>query len=276
MGVQDDVRSTAVTNPRSTTRRPTLAAAPLQEGFRELVLAAREACIGRFGPRLMASYVAGSVARGEAWPGASDLDWFAFLVEAPTAADRAWRRRMQASLQRRFLVADEVHLNVYPAAKLAAEPFWRFILRYNALRVCGPDLLGRLERRGIAVPKPDAALAKGRLPFVRSCLAEALAGRRIPALADLPADPALATRKLVRNFVIVEGAHYLMAAGAFETFAADGVLRGLRRAAPQWADLCDSAERILADPYEAAVSPGRFLKQVRPFVEWQIAEIESA
>ena len=208
--------------------------------------------------------------------GASDLDWFTFLHNAPTAADRAWRRRKLAALQRRFPVADEVHLNVFPVAKLAAEPFWRFILTYNALRVDGTDLPARLAREGLATPKPDAALAKSRLPFVRSCLAAALSGQRIPALAELPDNPALATRKLVRNFVLVEGAHYLMAVGAFETFGADGVLRELRRRAPQWADLCDQADRVLRDPYEAGIRPGRFMTIARPFVEWLIAEIEKA
>jgi len=244
-----------------------------QPGFADLLSAADTACADRFGSRLLAAYVAGSVALGEAWPGASDLDWFAFLRAEPTAADRAWRRRLQRRLAASIPVVSAVHLNIFPLTRLAREPFWRFILRHNAVRLRGTDLVARLARAGSRTPRPNRALAKHRLPFVRQCLAEALAGRRVPALADLPGNPALATRKLVRNFVFVEGAHLLMALGTFQSFRAAAVLQGLRHAAPQWRPVYDMAERTLADPHSVKVGPQEFMLTAHPFVEWMLATI---
>ncbi len=58
----------------------------LQEQFRPAVDAIDQVCARRFGERLLGSYLAGSVAAAEAWPGASDLDWFVFLNGEPTRA----------------------------------------------------------------------------------------------------------------------------------------------------------------------------------------------
>ena len=57
----------------------------IQPEFEELVRAADENCMTRFGKRLAAVYLAGSIAVGEAWPGASDLDWWVFLRDRPAA-----------------------------------------------------------------------------------------------------------------------------------------------------------------------------------------------
>ena len=246
----------------------------IQKEFAALVAATDGVCRRRFGNRLAAAYVAGSVARGEAWPGASDLDWFVFLHEEPTTLDKAWRRRRQRALQARFRVAGEVHLNVNSVERLRRESFWRFILRYNALRIRGSSVLAQLERQGHRVPRPGRELAKSRLPFVRQCLSEALAGRCPPAFAEMPSDPFLATRKLARNFVIVEGAYVLMCRGAFKSFGQGAVLHGLRRVRPSISGLLDTTAAILADPYQAKVKPKAFMRQVRSFVEWAVQWIE--
>jgi len=248
----------------------------IQAVFTELLWATDEACSNRFGKRLLAAYVAGSVASGEAYPGASDLDWFAFIDAEPLPADRAWRRRKEARLAARFPVVSQVHLNVIPLARLERESFWRFILRYNAARVRGADLVKRLELEGIRTPRPDAALARLRLPFVRKCLTEAMAGRQVPALAQLPRDDALAIRKLARNFVLVEGAHLLMAFRTFKSFSRADVLRGLSKAAPQWRDVYELADRVLDDPYSVVIGRHEFMKELRPFVEWLINTIEKS
>lgn len=247
-----------------------------QEGFQDVVAAADECCALRFGPRLKGAYVAGSVAVGEAWPGASDLDWFVFLVDEPTPADGAWRSRTRRQLERRFPVASEVHLNVYSVDRLMREEFWRFILRHNAVQIRGANLVAELGRRGARTPRPSRKLARSRLPFVRKCLKEAAAGRCPPALAALPGDPFLATRKLARNFVIVEGAYVLMWKGAFRSFKQEAVLQGLRSTWRRWRPLARTARDVLEDPYRAAVPPDDFMRQVHPFMTWAIDLIEKA
>jgi hypothetical protein len=107
-------------------------------------------------------------------------------------------------------------------------------------------------------------------------LAESLAGRCPPSLAGLPSDPFLATRKLARNFVIVEGAFVLMCLGAFKSFGQEAVLRGLRGASHRASRLLDTTAAILSDPYQAQVRPRAFLKDVHPFMDWAITVIENA
>ena len=248
----------------------------IQPEFDGLVRAADEVCRNRFGGRLAATYVAGSVALGEAWPGASDLDWFVFLQGQPTHADKAWRRRTQKRLEADFAVASEVHLNVFSRERLSRESFWRFILRYNAHRVRGGNLVAALGREGVPTPRPSRKLAKARLPFIRQCLSEALAGRSPPSLAELPADSFLASRKLARNFVIVEGAFVLMCQGAFRSFKQEVVLQGLRNTARQWRPLLRKTEAILTDPYQAGIAPESLMAEVRPFMNWAIALTEEA
>jgi hypothetical protein len=247
-----------------------------QEEFKGLIAAADECCARRFGARLMAAYIAGSVAFDEALPGASDLDWFMFLRDEPSTADKSWRYRAQKRLEIRFPAAAEVHLNLFSVHWLKREKFSRFILRYNAVKVRGRDLVAELEHSGFRTPRPSRGLAKSRLPFVRKCLKEALAGRRPPSLAELPEDPFLTTRKLARNFVIVEGAYALMSAGAFKSFRQEAVFCGLRRISRRWGSLIDTTQAILEDPRRAAVRPAEFMREVNPFMDWAIDLIEDA
>jgi len=246
----------------------------IQPEFENLVEAADRRCLTRFGDRLAATYLAGSVAVGEAWPGASDLDWFVFLHDEPTPADMAWRRRTRARLESQFPAAAEVHLNIHCRERLEREAFWRFILRYNAARIRGDNVVAQARRAGFATPRPSRKLAKSRLPFVRHCLAEAVAGRCPPALAQLPADPFLASRKLARNFVVVEGAFVLMCQRRFKSFKQEAVLRGLRQSTRRWSGLLNMTEAILADPYRARVNPDALMVEIEPFMHWAIAVIE--
>ena len=246
----------------------------IQDGYRELVETANRWCADRSGERLAAVYLSGSVAVGEAWPGASDLDCFVFLRGEPTAADKAWRRRAEKRLEARFPICPNVHLTTSAVERLAQEAFWRFILRYNATRIRGVNLIAELGRRGITTPRPSRKLARGRLPFVRACLEAAVTGQRVPSLGELPSDPFLATRKLARNFVIVEGAYLLMARGTFVSFRQGDVLKGLRCVSRRWAGLVRTAEGILCDPHKAGVRPEVLLDLAEPFVNWAIEQIE--
>ena len=248
----------------------------IQREFEALVRAADGRCLTRFDSRLAAAYLAGSVAVGEARPGASDLDWFVFLRDEPTLADKAWRRRVQKQLEHGFPAASEVHLNLFSQERLRREGFWRFILRYNGHRVRGDNLIAAFERQGIRTPRPSRKLAKSRLPFVRHCLSEALAGRCPPALARLPSDPFLASRKLARNFVIVEGAFLLMCQRTFTSFKQEAVLQGLRETTHRWRPLLRKTAAILTDPYRAGIRPDDLMAEVEPFMNWAVTSTEEA
>jgi predicted nucleotidyltransferase len=264
-----------VTTPRS--RRAGTDGTLIQDEFRDLVAAADGACAARFGSRLRGAYLAGSTAFGEAWPGASDLDWFVYLQDEPTRADKTWQRRTRRRLESRFPVASEVHLNLFSLDRLRRDAFERFIIRYNTVRVRGTHLIAGLAREGIRTPRPSRRLAKGRLGFVRQCWEATLAGRCPPSLQEpLPSDPFLRTRKLARNYVIVEGAFALMTVGTFESFRQEAVLRGLREASTRWRPLVKTTEAVLADPFRAAVPPEAFVRDLRPFMEWVIDRVDNA
>jgi len=191
----------------------------------------------RFSARLQATYLGGSIPFGEAWPGASDVDCFFFTAEAPTADDEQWCRSTARELHAQFPVAAEFHVNHHGLARLETEEFWRFILRYNSVRLRGRDVLEELATRGFPTPQPTREWARGRLEFVRTCLKEAVAGRCPPSLERRVDDPFLWTRKLVRNFIVVEGGFLLMALDELETFGQGEVIGKLSRRCPKWTQL---------------------------------------
>ena len=247
----------------------------IQPEFLEAVRAVDQACAERFGDRLVGSYVAGSVASREALPGISDLDWWTFLHDEATPSDRAWRRRMERRLVHRYGVFPEAHVNVCSLSRLAQETFSRFILRYNCLRRRGANVVALLERRGCRTPRPSRKLAKSRLWFVRDCLSAAVRGDCPAALPSLlPSNPYLATRKLARNFMVVETAFLLMSRGTFRSFGQQDVLAGLASITPKWNRLIAQSKRILNDPLRASVKPSEYMRQAGPYVTWAIQQIE--
>ena len=255
----------------------------IQETYRPAVRDALDACRARFGEGLSAVYLSGSVAFGEAWLGASDVDFFGFLSDEPTDADDAWRRHVEKRLAERYpQAAKEFHLTLRSVGFLKAEAQgWKFILRYNAARLYGKDLLEEFEADGVVVAEPDAASAKSRLGFARRGL-EGLKCGRLPNelfrtefpvdLSQWRDDDLLITRKLARYFVLVEGAYVLMIDGEFRSFRQEDVLAPLVRLYPQWTALVEAVRRINAGPFQPGVSPRAFARQVIPFVEWAHAK----
>ena len=73
------------------------------EAFRPVVQAAKTDILSAFGPeRLHSAYLYGSIPRGTAVPGVSDLDVLLALRHEPADADRATARSLEAALDARF------------------------------------------------------------------------------------------------------------------------------------------------------------------------------
>ncbi|TLW92390.1 nucleotidyltransferase domain-containing protein [Saccharomonospora piscinae] len=90
--------------------------------FRAVVDAARELIVSVFGAtRLHSAYLYGSVPRGTAVPGHSDLDVLLALRHAPDAADRADADHVATVLDREFAQIDGAALNLAEAAELLSE-----------------------------------------------------------------------------------------------------------------------------------------------------------
>ncbi|MFE7540197.1 nucleotidyltransferase domain-containing protein [Streptomyces platensis] len=115
------------------------------------VVAELEARLGEhFGPaRLHSGYLYGSVPRGTAVPGVSDLDVLLALRDAPTEADRAAARAVEDRLDAAFPQVDGVGILLFGVQHLLSEPE-RYDLGWFVACLCtplsGPDLATRLPR----------------------------------------------------------------------------------------------------------------------------------
>ena len=243
----------------------------LQPAFLNLVNASLCAAKAAFGERLCAFYLHGSVAMGDAIPGLSDLDALLILRDAVTDADRTQQSELQASLQARFPVAEEVHLNVMSAGDLAQNSFACFALKYNATLLYGSDVTGALP-----CPAPDKEMAKSRLAFARQCFDEALRGEQPACTGPLPEDTYYRARKYARYFVVIEGAYYLMAQNTFTSFRKEDVLPALKAAAPQFSQALTLTESVLYDAQNAKVDAQTFLSAILTLVNWMFNQIDKS
>ncbi|WP_405840268.1 nucleotidyltransferase domain-containing protein [Streptomyces platensis] len=103
-----------------------------------------------FGPaRLHSGYLYGSVPRGTAVPGVSDLDVLLALRDAPTEADRATARAVEDRIDAAFPQVDGVGILLFGVQRLLSEPE-RYDLGWFVACLCtplsGPDLATRLPR----------------------------------------------------------------------------------------------------------------------------------
>ncbi|WP_103500174.1 MULTISPECIES: nucleotidyltransferase domain-containing protein [unclassified Streptomyces] len=137
--------------------------ARVTSAFAPLVADVRQSVNERFGPpgagRLDGVHLYGSVPRGTAVPGVSDLDLLLALRREPSAADRADARALEAGLDARHEVIDGVGVLLFSTARLLS-PAERhdlgFLVACLATPLAGEDLTPRLPRY-----RPTSELARG-------------------------------------------------------------------------------------------------------------------
>jgi hypothetical protein len=121
--------------------------------------AAGTAMAAEFGPALHSGYLYGSVARGNAVPGRSDLDLLAVLHEPPGEADAAAAARIEATLLAQFPSLTGAKPGLTHVAEVFA-PAERYglvlFLRDFAVCLTGTDL-----RPGLPRSRPSAEVAAG-------------------------------------------------------------------------------------------------------------------
>ena len=127
--------------------------------FAPVVAAARAEIQGAFGPgRLHGAYLYGSVPRGTAVPGVSDLDVLLALRGEPGDADRAAARRLEDALDARFPQIDGAGILLAAAATLLSD-LERYDFGWFVACLCTPllgeDLAARLPRY-----RPTSLLAR--------------------------------------------------------------------------------------------------------------------
>ncbi|MEV1006541.1 nucleotidyltransferase domain-containing protein [Streptomyces sp. NPDC049881] len=126
--------------------------------FAPVVAAARERLAAAFGGRLHSAYLYGSVPRGTAIPGVSDLDLLAALREHPSDADHAAARAAEAALDRAFPQVDGVGIVTVGAAVVLSERE-RHDLGFFVACLCTP-LLGPDLARDLPAYRPTTLLAR--------------------------------------------------------------------------------------------------------------------
>ncbi|WP_234332162.1 nucleotidyltransferase domain-containing protein [Streptomyces sp. NRRL S-87] len=179
--------------------------------FQGLVADARDRIVKTYGRRLHSAYLYGSLPRGTARPGRSDLDLLLALHGEPTAADREAAADLAADLDSAHPVVDGVGLLLFGKERLLSEAE-RYDLGWFVACLCTP-LLGADLAEHLPRYRPDALLARETngdladlLPKLRQRIAEAeRAGAGTVAVAGVTGSGAggpgdAAYRRLVRGW----------------------------------------------------------------------------
>ena len=127
--------------------------------FAPVVQAAKAEILSAFSPRrLHSAYLYGSIPRGSAVPGVSDLDVLVALHDEPTDTDRAAARHAESTLDARFAQVNGAGILLYDTATLLSD-IERHDLGFFVACLCTPltgqDLATRLPRY-----RPTALLAR--------------------------------------------------------------------------------------------------------------------
>lgn len=126
--------------------------------FRPVVAAARDRVLDVFGARLNGAYLYGSIPRGTARVGRSDLDLLLSLRDEPTDADRADARALEEALDKEFAEIDGVGTLLFSRTRLLSD-LETYDLGWFVACLCTP-LLGEDLAEHLPRYRPDGLLAR--------------------------------------------------------------------------------------------------------------------
>ncbi|MEW2570441.1 nucleotidyltransferase domain-containing protein [Streptomyces sp. NPDC047070] len=126
--------------------------------FRPVVASARDRVLDVFGARLHSAYLYGSIPRGTARVGRSDLDLLLVLREEPTEADRADARTLDEALDKEFTQIDGAGTLLAGRAQVLSD-LERHDLGWFVACLCTP-LLGEDLAEELPRYRPDTLLAR--------------------------------------------------------------------------------------------------------------------
>jgi len=126
--------------------------------FWPVVAAARDRLIDVYGGRLNSAYLYGSIPRGTARVGRSDLDLLVVTRQEPTEEDRDAARSLGEALDKEFPEIDGVGTLLYGRARLLSEPE-TYDLGWFVACLCTP-LLGEDLAEDLPRYRPDSLLAR--------------------------------------------------------------------------------------------------------------------
>ena len=247
----------------------------MQSEFRPLVKDAVLYCEKYFDEKLLTIYLHGSIAKGDAIPYVSDLDFYIVISCKLKHKDKKYIEIMEQRLQQKYPIINGIHFSVHSLGDLENDKFARFILKYNSMLYFGKDIVKELDDIvGCEKFEPNVKLAKSRLDFARECFKQALDDKQPMCVDEVPNDTYYAARKYARYFVVIEGAYFLMSQNKFESFEKMDVLDKLYKYTNGFEKELDMTRQILIDSKRTGISHYEFLKRIRSFVEWMFDMIE--
>lgn len=170
---------------------------PLQSEFEALVHDARTTLVSEVGPLLDGIYLYGSVARGTAEAGSSDLDLTLVFRDPLTAQDSATVEAVRKALEARHSEVVKIDFDIGSLAEALAPKnlySWGYWLKHHCRCIWGNDLAAHFER---FKPSRDIALAvNGDFGVVLRSYAERIDQANDPI--ELQRLQKEASRKLIR------------------------------------------------------------------------------
>ncbi|WP_416983592.1 nucleotidyltransferase domain-containing protein [Streptomyces sp. T028] len=137
-------------------REGSLARVP--QDFRPVVAAARDGILDLFGTRLHSAYLYGSIPRGTARVGRSDLDVLVVLYDEPTEADRSGGQGLLEALDQGFPQIDGGGVLLSDRTRVLSD-LERYDLGFFVACLCTP-LLGEDLAEYLPRYRPDSLLAR--------------------------------------------------------------------------------------------------------------------
>lgn len=126
--------------------------------FRPVVATARDQLIDVYGGRLNSAYLYGSIPRGTARVGRSDLDLLVVTRQEPTEEDRDAARSLGEALDKEFPEIDGTGILLYGRTRLLSEPE-TYDMGWFVACLCTP-LLGEDLAEYLPRYRPDTLLAR--------------------------------------------------------------------------------------------------------------------
>lgn len=119
-------------------------AGKIQPKWRSAVDMITEACKNSLGDKLHSVYVRGSVAKGEAIDGVSDIDAIVLIAASEDEVDQGWYDNVRRECMRNFPFVSDVEIKVILAEGVGQKD--QFMLKTQAACVYGQDITERLPR----------------------------------------------------------------------------------------------------------------------------------